>query len=504
MSEKAGANTSTLKHKAFSGYLWTLFDKLGSQLIGFIITIILARLLSPKEFGLVAMATVFFSISRIFIDGGLRDSLIQKKDAGNHDYNSVFIFNLFMGVAIYTIIFFTAPLIAAFYNEPELTLIVRILGCNLLIFPFSVVQVALITKALRFKALVKLRIPATILAGLVGLTLAWYGLGVYALVAQIALETIFFNIFLWYFSTWRPSLQFNKTTFLFHWRHGLRLMLVDLMTTLYRNIFSLVIGKYFSAAQLGFYNRADTFKVFTYNNTVGVIQTVSYPILVQAQDDNTTLKKFYRKIFQATYTILFPVLGFLILFAEPLIEFLLTKKWLASAPILMVLTLGTLLSPFNSINLNVLKVKRRTDLLLKAETWNKLTLITIAVLAVNLGFDYLIYSTIPAALLSVFINSYFTNKVFHYPTKEQLQDLFPLLVSFVGSMTLTFYARLLWVGDLLPLYQLIIGGIILNGSYILIIFVIKRSLISSFLDLVRRKKKTSDGEGDAKINSDIE
>jgi teichuronic acid exporter len=491
---------SNIKRKALSGYFWTLFDKLGSQLIGFVITIVLARLLSPKEFGLVAMATVFFAISRIFIDGGLRDSLIQKVDANQKDYNSVFVFNIVVGFFIYIIIFFASPFIADFYHEPELKVICRILGLNLVIFPFSVVQIAIITKELKFKSLVKLRLPSTILAGLTGLTMAYFGFGVYALVAQIALETLFFNTLLWIFSPWRPTFEFSKGTFLFHWRHGSRLMAADLLTAVYRNIFSLVIGKMFTASQLGFYNRADTFKVFLYNNTVGLIQTVSYPVLVQAQDNDETLKRFYRRIFQATYTMLLPPLGFLIVFSAPLIEFLLSSKWLPAAPILVVLAVGTLFSPFNSINLNVLKVKRRTDLLLRAELTNKAILIIVAIVAVRLGFNYLIYSTILVAVVAVFINGIQIRKVFRYSPFEQFQDLFPLLAAFVASMIVAFQLKRLLFVEVSPFITLAGGGIVLIASYFLIIFAIKRSLIFSLLDLFRPRKtspvKSMDNPGD--------
>jgi teichuronic acid exporter len=483
------AKVSNIKHKAFSGIVWTLIDRLGSQTIGFVITIVLARLLTPKEFGLVAMTTVFLSISRIFIDGGLKDSLIQKKDATSTDYNTVFVFNLLIGIIAYVLLFFCAPAIALFYKEPELTLIVRIVGIQLLMFPLCLVQVAIINRELKFKTLVKIRVPSTLASGIIGLILAYMGYGVYALVAQIALEGVFFVIILWMVFRWTPSWEFDRETFRFHWKHGSRLLVVDLMTALYRNIFSLIIGKFFSATQLGFYNRADTFKVFIYNNTVGIMQTVSYPILAQVQDDDVKLKHLYKKIFQSTFLVILPVLGFMIIFAKPFIEFLLTDKWLSAAHILSVLAAATILSPFNSINLNILKVKRRTDLMLRAEMWNKGIVVLIVLVTAILGFDYLIYSNLLLAIISLFLNNFFTNKIFKYSLIEQIKDLRSIFISFTFSMAIVFALDHFFTKDLLSFYQLLIGGVTLMGSYFLSIFVMNRSLIFSLADLVKPKNK---------------
>jgi teichuronic acid exporter len=483
------AKVSNIKRKAFSGIVWTLIDRLGSQTIGFVITIVLARLLTPKEFGLVAMTTVFLSISRIFIEGGLKDSLIQKKDATSIDYNTVFVFNLLIGIIAYVLLFFCAPAIALFYKEPELTLIVRIVGIQLLMFPLSLVQVAIINRELKFKTLVKIRVPSTLASGIIGLILAYMGYGVYALVAQIALEGVFFVIILWMVFRWTPSWEFDRETFRFHWKHGSRLLVVDLMTALYRNIFSLIIGKFFSATQLGFYNRADTFKVFIYNNTVGIMQTVSYPILAQVQDDDVKLKHLYKKIFQSTFLVILPVLGFMIIFAKPFIEFLITDKWTASAPILMILATATVLSPFNSINLNILKIKRRTDLMLKAEMWNKGIVIFIVLVTVNLGFTYLVYSNVVIAIISLYINNYFTNKVFVYTFKEQIKDLATPLLAFLLAGFISYGSDFYFLQNFLPFYRILLGGIILTGIYFLAIFASNRSLIYSVVELISVKKK---------------
>ncbi|MBL7858477.1 MAG: lipopolysaccharide biosynthesis protein [Cyclobacteriaceae bacterium] len=465
-----------LRKKAARGIFWVFIDRAGSQFIGFVITIFLARLLSPNEFGLVAMASVVIAITRIFIDGGLRDSLIQKQNCTQSDYSTIFLFNMVVSVFLLLVIFFIAPYVASFYGYAELTDIIRVLGVIPFIGGLGIVQETIIQKDLTFNILAKMRLPAFIISGIIGLAMAWYGYGIWSLVIQAILEILFFNILLWLNSKWRPVFEFDRKLFKFHWRHGSRLLVISALGTIHRNIFSLIIGKFFSPSQLGFYSRAESFKTVTLNNTVGIIQTVSYPLLAKFQDNNEQLKSKYRLIQQSTILILLPIIAVLIVGAEPIIEFLLTKKWLPAAPILQVLMVAMVFSPFNSINHNILKVKRRTDLLLRINIINKVILIGVVFITVNLGFDYLVMTNLFMAVISIFINNYYTNKLIGFSFKEQLLDLYPLLVSFIIAV---FSALIL---DPYFVYNSLFIGILVRslfviGVYILIIYLMKRNFL---------------------------
>jgi teichuronic acid exporter len=465
-----------LKKKAVRGILWVFIDRAGSQFIGFVITIFLARLLSPSEFGLVAMASVVIAITRIFIDGGLRDSLIQKQNCTQSDYSTIFLFNIVVGVFLLLIIFFTAPFIARFYGYTELTDIIRVLGIIPFIGGLGIVQETLIQKDLKFNVLAKMRLPVFMISGIIGLAMAWYGYGVWSLVMQSIFEILIFNILLWLNSRWRPVFEFDKAIFKYHWQHGSRLLVISLLSTIHRNIFSLIIGKFFSPAQLGLYSRAESFKTVTLNNTVGIIQSVSYPLLVKFQDDNELLKSKYRLIQQSAILILLPIIAVFIVGAEPIIEFLLTKKWLPAAPILQVLMLAMVFSPFNSINLNILKVKRRTDLLLRTNIINKVILIGVVMITVNLGFDYLVMTNLFMAIITLFINNYYTNKLIGFSVKDQLLDLFPLLFAFIVAVVSTYLLGRYFTGMIL-IIEILIKSVIVTSTYLLIIFVLKRDFI---------------------------
>ncbi len=473
-----------LKKKAFSGFVWSFAEKIGSQLTGFLITLLLARLLTPEDFGLVAMSTVFYAIARVLIDGGLRDSLIQQKESTQIDYNTVFFFNASAGILIYILVFFLAPFIADFYGYPQLVLIIRVLGINILVYAFVIVQMASLTKKLEFKLLLKISLPSTIISGAIGLLCAWRGLGVWALIIQMVLESVIYTVLLWVIVKWRPTLEFSLVTFKYHVVHGSRLVFVDILNVLYRNIYPIVIGKFYNTSLVGFFNRADTFKSFTYNNTTGLIQTVSYPVLAQLQNDDELLKRAYRKILQSTLIVVLPVCVLLITLSEQIISFLLTDKWLPAAPMLMILTLVNVLLPFNAMNLNVLKIKRRADLLVRVEIFNKVLLLILIGISLTIGFYYVLWSSVVMAVIALFTYNYYSNKLIRYSIKEQLNDILPFLMAFIISISAT-WLTLKLLGGLENFVILLIGSTVALSSYILVIFAFSRKLLFSLIDMIR-------------------
>jgi teichuronic acid exporter len=482
-----------VRKKVAQGVFWSFLEKAGGQLVGFLITLLLARLLGPAEFGLVAIATAFFALSRVLIDAGLRDSLIQKFDATPEDFNTVFLFNLAAGLSLYLLLFFAAPFIADFYDQQSLVALIRVLSLNVVFYSFSIVQVAILTKELRFAAFFSVRLPSVIIGGLVGILMALNGYGVWALVAQIGLESLLFNSLLWRVSTWRPKLKFDQALFRFHWQHGSRLLLGEFITAIYRNIFSLVIGKTFKVTELGIYNRAENFIILTFTQTTGIVQSVTYPAMVQIQNDNLRLKSSYRKIIQMTLLVTLPIYLLFVLQAENIIVLLFTQKWIAAAPVLVVLSFAATLAPFNSINLNILKVKRRTDLFLRLQLVTKSIFVVVVIVFANMGFDYVIWTNLYGAIFLLLCNNYFSNRLIGYTLVEQLTDLAPFFLAFAGSLFVTMWANsLLGIDNIL--FEIVLVGVFASFVYVGFLVILRRSVLTNAMETIREliKRKKAD------------
>jgi O-antigen/teichoic acid export membrane protein len=472
-----------LKRKAIVGVFWGFLDRAGSQSIGFIITLFLARILLPSDFGLVAMASVVVGITRIFIDSGLNDSLIQKQACSEVDFNTVFYFNVATSLFLFGVIYLSAPVIASFFGYPELVPIIRVIGLKPFIAGLSMVQLAILQKEMLFSSIVKARLPSFVVSGGIGLLMAWYGYGVWSLIVQSLLESFLFLLILWRLASWRPGLTFNFDLFKFHWKHGSRLLIINALGAVYRNIFSIIIGKYFSAAQLGYYSRADSFKTIVVNNTSGLLQTVSYPVLSKFQGDNHQLKKAYRKTIQINFFFLLPILCLLSVGASPIIEWLLTSKWLPVAPILVILMFTAALSPFNSINLNILKVKRRTDLLLKIDLLNKAILLILVAVATTISFEFLILTNLLIAIIAMLINSYFVNRMINYSLREQFEDLWALWLAIVLAGGVACATQRLLADFGLFWHVFFLGLTVVTSYLVLILFLRKEIVFSMFAEL---------------------
>jgi teichuronic acid exporter len=485
---------NNLGNRTAVGVAWSFIDKAGGQLVGFLVTIVLARLLQPSDFGLVAMASVFFSIARLFIDSGLKDSLIQNPNNSQADYNVVFFFNLMVSVVLYVIIYFAAPLIATYYDSSQITDLVRVLSLVLPVGSFAIVQNAILTRAMRFDVFVKTRTPAMLISAVIGVYMAYSGFGVWALVCQTLSETAIFNLLLWLRAKWFPTFIFDTKVFRYHWEHGSRLLAVGLLGAVSRNILALVVGKVFGPAQLGFYSRAESFRTFVYNNTVNVIQGVSYPALVQVQADNERMKGLYRRILRLTLMMCCVIYPCGIILAEPLITFVLTDKWLPAANILVILSFAALLSPFNAINLNVLKAKRRTDLLLKLEVTKSVVFIALILISARIGFMFIVFSQLFMAVLALVINNYFANKLINYSLREQFADVRPVLFATAGASGVTWlvYQALspaaAWI-------QLVVCSLTMAGAFSAIVYLLWKSLwveVWGILMSILKKKKQAE------------
>jgi O-antigen/teichoic acid export membrane protein len=417
-----------LKEKAVTGMFWSFSDSMVTQLIQFIVGLILARLLTPSEFGLVGMITVFVAVSQSLVDSGFGHALIRKKDANEIDYSTVFYFNVVAGILIFLIFYLSAPSMARFYKQPELTDIARVLSIVILINATLVTQRTKLIKSVNLRQLMKVNLTAAIISGSVSIVLALKGFGVWSLVWRSLINSSLQAIMLCYTNRWIPSLKFSKSTFSSLFSFGSRLLVSGLLDTVYRNLYLLIIGKFFSEAQLGYYTRADQFSRLASQNLIGTLQRVSYPVLSMVQDENERLKSGYRKMIISTMFLTFFIMLGMAAIAQSMIITLIGEKWLPSVPYLQLLCMSAMLFPLHALNLNILNVKGRSDLYLRLEIINKLLAVPVILVGVYLGIPAMLIGMIVHSVISYFINSYYSGRMIGYSVREQIADILPSLL----------------------------------------------------------------------------
>jgi teichuronic acid exporter len=452
----------TLKEKTIKGLVWSFTDTISRQGITFILGIILARLLDPREFGLIAMTSIFFAISQMFISSGFGDALVRKKECSQADYSTAFYYNLFAGLVFFLILYFSAGAISDYFNEPKLKQIIRILSVGLVVSAFTQTQLTILTRRVDFKLQTKISVISGVISGVAGIIMAFLGYGVWSLVAKMLLGSIITSLLLWFLNTWRPSLEFNMKSFREMFSFGYKLLFVYLIDTVYKNVYYFIIGKFFSATDLGFYSRADQFSIFPVQNLTIAVQRVSYPVLSTVQDDNARLKEGYRKIIFPTMFISFFMMMGLAAVTKPLILLLLGDKWSPVIVYLQLLCLGTMLFPLGALNLNILNVKGRSDLALKIELIKKAFAIPVIITGIFWGINYMIIGIIINSLIAYYINIFFSGRLINYSVKEQVTDILPtFLLSLLTSGIVYSLTFILKTGNLLMLLIQIVAGIIL-------------------------------------------
>lgn len=431
----------SLKGKTVSGLFWTFSQQFSVQAINFVVQIILARILLPADFGLIAMLSVFIAIGSTLMDSGLTSSLIRTKNPNEADYSTVFFMNMVGSIVVYAILFVSAPAIASFFNQPLLEDIARIYTLSFIIRAFSQVQNTRLTKAMNFKLQMMIQLPSVIAAGAFGLFMAYRGMGVWTLVWMNLIQAALSSIQLWLRSGWRPKFVFDVEKLKYHFSFGYKLTLSGLLNTVFTNIYNLVIGKYFSAAQLGYYNRADTLRMFPVQNLSMALNKVTYPMFASIQDDNLKLRKAYQILMQQVIYWLAPAMALLIILAEPLFRLILTEKWLPAVPYFQLLCVSGVLYPIHSYNLNILNVKGRSDLFLRLEIIKKTIVVTGVFCAIPFGIYGLLYFQLISTVIAYFINTYYSGRMINYGPGKQLLDIIPTLglAAVTGGIAWTAY-----------------------------------------------------------------
>lgn len=360
-----------LRSKATKGVFWSAVERYSVQGVQFLLQLVIARILSPHDYGLIGMLTIFMALSQVFIDGGFSNALIQKKDRDENDYSTVFHINLGISLVAYILLFLGAPYIASFYNQPLLTSITRVYSLNLIINSLVAVNKVKLIIAIDFKTQSKISLSAAIISGVAGIVCAYMGLGVWALVVQMMLNSMLNVILSFYFVSWFPKLIFSTKSFKRLFKFGSKLLIASIISSIYSNIYNLVIGKRFPASTLGLYTRGQQFAFFAGTNVSGILQRVSFPILSEIQDDDKRLVSAYKKYIGISTWAAFPLILGLCGVAKPLIFVLLTEKWASCVPFLQILCFAVLWDCVTLVNLNLLYVKGRSDWVLKLEIVKK-------------------------------------------------------------------------------------------------------------------------------------
>ncbi len=473
----------SLRKQAVSGMIWTFLQQFGSQLISFVVSMVLARLLLPEEFGLIGMLTIFMGIGSALFNGGLTSSLIRTHECTQEDYSTVFYFNFVGSILIYGILFMAAPRIANFYHQPSLTNITRVYGLTFILSAFGTVQNTILTRELKFKKLAIISFPALIISSVVGILMAYLNYGVWSLIVSALVNVFFVSFFLWFSADWYPKLIFSKDKFIQHFYYGYKLTISAILDTVFTNIYQIVIGRFYSPALVGYYTRANTLMMLPVGNISGALNKVIFPLFSKVQDDLPRFRNSYKQIMQMVLFIITPIIVLMGLLAKPLIILLFTDKWIAVVPIFKIICFTGILYPIHLYNLIVLEVKGRSDLFLKLEVYKKILLAIILIVSFFYGFYALLWGQLIFSILALFINTYYAGKILKYSMWQQMRDILPIFIFAVIMAAITFLVDRILTSQI-DIVKLILGALSGSLTYLLVAYLFKFESIQDIKNLI--------------------
>ena len=484
--------SNNTKSKVISGFIWRYAERCGAQIVGFVVSVILARLLEPSVYGTIALVTVFIGILQVFMDSGLGESLVQKKNADDLDFSTVFYVNVLFCVAVYILLFLAAPFIAEFYKDPQLTPVIRVLGITMLISGVKGIQQSYVAKKMIFKRFFFATLGGTITAAVIGIWMAYNGFGVWALVAQTLINNFIDTTVLWVTVKWRPKKLFSFKRLKGLYSYGWKMLVSQLISKIYGDIRQLIIGKLYSASDLAFYNKAKSFPLLIINNINASIDSVLLPAMANEQDEREHVKNMMRRTMMTSIYIMAPLMMGLAFVSTPLIRLLLTEKWLPSAPFLAIFCITYMFYPVHTANLNAIKALGRSDIFLKLEIL-KIAIGTIVLVSVMwFGVMAMAYSLLFTTVTSQIINSWPNKKLLGYSYIQQLKDIVPsiLLAAFMGVCV--YFIQFIGLPDIITLaIQVPLGAAIyIAGSKLLKLeaFYYVWDTLKSMLEKITKKK----------------
>lgn len=476
----------SLRKKTLYGMSWSFAENLSQQGIQFVIGVLIARVLSPSDYGMVGMLAIFTAISQTLINSGFSTAIVRKTDRTQTDLSTAFWFNMAVGLALYFILFLSGPLIARFYNEPLLSDLIKVTALTLILNSLCIVQQALFTIKMDFKTQAKISVTASLVTGITGVAMAYNGFGVWSIVWPGVAGGAVRCVMLWVSSKWRPDKVFSKRSFRELFSFGSKLLVSGLIDTLYNNIYPIIIGKKFSATDLGYYTRADGYSQLPATTITNVMQRVTFPMLCEIQNDMSRLERVYRQLLRLSAFVVFPAMVGLAALAEPLIRFMITDKWLMCVPYLQILCFSLMWYPIHAINLNLLQVKGRSDLFLKLEIIKKIIGILTIIIAVPFGIMWMCVGKVISSILCLIINTYYTGKLIRVGFIKQMGDLLPILM-----LSLFNGAVVLGISCLInnTALQVIIGLITGVVIYTTTAYILKFKELDFILETLKIKKR---------------
>ena len=474
----------SLKNKTVKGVAWTSLDRFFNLGFGFVVGVILARLLSPDDYGLLAMIAVFNEIAFVFLDSGFGSALIRKPDLTEDDNTTAFFFNLLAGIVLFGIIWMIAPGVSIFYSKPILIPLLRAEGLLLIIASFKIVQNTQLRRALNFKSLMITRSTANFVGGIVGIIAALKGFGVWSLVIMHVADAVIGLVLLWIVSPWRPHGQWNKRSFRYLWNFGSKLLASSLISSIYGNIYPIIIGKFYSAADLGQYTRAQQYAAMPSGFLLGVLQQVSFPVLSSIQEDEELLANTYRRMLRFSVFIVFPIMLGMAVLARPLVISLVTDKWEQCVPYLQIICFAAMWYPVHSINLNLLEVKGRSDLFLRVEVIKKVISTIVIFVCVPFGIMGICFGALFTAVTSLIINTYYTGKLIQVGFWKQMSDMLPILLCSLVMMLVVYLATLPIESNITKLTVGIPVGAL---TYLTIVWLFSLPELQEAIHIVRKK-----------------
>lgn len=476
----------SLKKKAVSGMVWTSVEKFGLQAMQLVIGIVIARILAPEDYGIVGMTAIFTAVAQTLLDSGFGSALIQKKDRNETDSSTCFYFNVVVGIVLYGAFFAASPYIADFYHVPLLSPVCKVVGLTFLINSLTISQNAKLTAEMKFKQISIISLTTYLVTGVCGIIMALSGWGVWALVFQMVGSSLLRLLLIESYTRWIPRGGFSKKSFNHLFGFGSKILCSSIINTIYDNLYTLVIGRVYTPGEVGHYNRANQFAMLPSQTLLDTVMKVAYPLMSEVQDDNERLCRAYKKFLRLPLFLLYPILAGMIALAEPFIIVLISEKWLPCVPFLRILCIGAAFIPLTHINLNILYVKGRTDLVLKLELIKKSIAFAILFSCIPFGIYILIIGRAFYSFIAYVFNCYYTGKFINFGFWKQLYYNVPVMVKSAMMGIVCYYVSSLFAN---PLVQLLVGVVVGIVVYGIIVVATKDESMKDIIDIIKSRKK---------------
>lgn len=474
----------SLKQQTKKGLYWKFAEQFANYGMQFIIGIVMARLLSPSDYGITALPAVFLAVAGIFAGAGFGTAMVRKPELKEEDLSTAFFYSTGVGIIAYILLFFASPWIADFYNTPVLKPLIRVTALGFLYGPLGTPQQIILQRRLDFKTPAKISVICKIVSGIVGIVMAFYGFGVWSLTISSMLAGIVGLCINCYVVRWYPKTGWSKESFHYLWGYGNKLMASWLLGTLYENIVPVFVGKFYSTAQLGVYNRALSYANLPSKNATGVLQSVTFPVLSKIQNDIDELGQKYRKMIRVSAFVIFPIMLLLAALARPLIIVMITAKWESCIILLQIMCFSAMWYPVHALNLNLLQVTGRSDLFFRLEVIKKAFGLIILAITLPLGLVALCWGGIVSSMISLFINTYYTGKLIKVDYLKQMKDLLPIFcMSFIMFLFVSLFCH--FINNMY--IQIIGGGILGICVYLALTLILKRDEINDVKYLLKIK-----------------